>query len=88
MAEKEVVRLDDSMDNPHGVDQFDQTKQLGGQIDGNWLNDAPGKVKVIASSYRILWNLMIHTCQNSWSGSPNRARCPSAESESPICCHP
>ena len=53
MAEKEVVRFDVSMDNPHGVDQFDQTKQLGGQIDGNWLNDAPGKVKVIASRYRI-----------------------------------
>ena len=44
MAEKEVVRLDVSMDNPHGVDQFDQTKQLGSQVDGNWLNDAPGEL--------------------------------------------
>ena len=45
VAEKEVVRLDVSMDNPHGVDQFDQTKQLGSQVDGNWLNDAPGELR-------------------------------------------
>ena len=41
MAEKKVVRFDVSMDNPHCVDQLNQSKQLRSQVDCNGLDDAP-----------------------------------------------
>ena len=39
MAEEEVVGLDVSMDNPHAVNDLDQAEQLGGQVDGDRLDD-------------------------------------------------
>ena len=39
MAEEEVVRLDVGVDDPHAVDELDETEQLGRQVDRDRLDD-------------------------------------------------